>query len=107
MAHPQGGASEPRRRDFSHSCIRVEDPEALAFWALRDRPEWTEESIRAAVEGTETMTVKLAEPIPVLIQYGTAAVGKDGEVKFFEDIYSRDEAEAEAFEKRASAAAGR
>lgn len=88
------------RRDLSHSCIRVEDPEALAAWVLRDRPEWTPERIRAAMEAEETVTVKLTEPIPVFLQYGTAAVREDGEVRFFEDIYDQDAAEGAAFEHR-------
>ena len=81
------------RRDLSHSCIRVEDPESLAAWVLRDLPEWTPARIRAAIEGTETVTVKLAEPIPVLLQYGTAVVEENGEVHFFDDIYGRDAAD--------------
>ncbi|MFA6091463.1 MAG: L,D-transpeptidase family protein [Elusimicrobiota bacterium] len=89
------------RRDLSHGCIRVADPEALAAWVLYGRPEWTPKLIRAAMEGTETITVKLTSPIPVFIQYGTAAVGEDGEVRFFDDIYSRDAAEGAAFEQRA------
>ncbi|HBB66540.1 MAG: hypothetical protein A2X28_07995 [Elusimicrobia bacterium GWA2_56_46] len=93
------------RRDLSHGCIRVMDPEALAAWVLRDRPEWTPERIRKAMEGTETLTVKLTEPIPVLIQYGTAAVAENGEVRFFDDIYSRDTAEGAAFEERSRTAA--
>lgn len=93
------------RRDLSHGCIRVEDPLALAAWVLRDQPEWTGETLRAAMEGGGTVTVRLAEPVPVLIQYGTAAVTEDGEVRFFEDIYGRDAAEAEAFERRARLAA--
>ena len=93
------------RRDLSHGCIRVENPAALAAWVLRDQPEWTGEALRAAMEGAETVTVRLAEPVPVLIQYGTAAVTEDGEVRFFEDIYGRDAAEAEAFERRARLAA--
>ena len=28
------------RRDFSHGCIRVENPVELALWVLRDKPEW-------------------------------------------------------------------
>jgi murein L,D-transpeptidase YcbB/YkuD len=93
------------RRDLSHGCIRVEDPAALAAWVLRDQPEWTGETLRAAMEGSETVTVKLAEPVPVLIQYGTSAVTEAGEVRFFEDIYGRDAAEAEAFERRGRLAA--
>ena len=88
-------------RDLSHGCIRVENPEALAAWVLRDRPEWTPALIRAAMDGTETVTVKLNEPIPVLLQYGTASVKEGGEVNFFEDIYNRDAAEGAAFEERA------
>ncbi len=93
------------QRDLSHGCIRVEHPAALAAWVLRGRPEWTPERIRAAMNGTETVTVKLREPIPVLIQYGTAVADEGGEVRFFEDIYGRDAAEGEAFDKRARLAA--
>ncbi|MDO8803111.1 MAG: L,D-transpeptidase family protein [Elusimicrobiota bacterium] len=92
-------------RDLSHGCIRVEDPGALAAWALRYQPEWTPERIRAAMAGAETVTVKLTEPIPVLLQYGTAVAVEGGEVHFFDDIYGRDGAEGEAFEKRARIAA--
>ena len=89
------------RRDLSHGCIRVEYPEALAAWVLRGQSEWTPERIRAAMVGTRTVAVKIAEPIPVFIQYGTAVVAEDGEVRFFDDIYSHDAAEEAAFEQRA------
>ena len=89
------------RRDLSHGCIRVDDPEALAAWVLRDQPEWTAERIRAAMDGEKTLTVKLAEPTPVLIQYGTAMVQENGVVLFFDDIYDRDAAEGAAFEQLA------
>jgi murein L,D-transpeptidase YcbB/YkuD len=79
------------RRDFSHGCIRVEDPVALAAWVLRDRPEWTVERIRAAMEGDDNVQVNLTHPIPVLILYSTAVVEPDGEVRFFDDIYGYDE----------------
>ena len=39
------------RRDFSHGCVRVGDPVALAAWSLRDQPEWTRERIVAAMQG--------------------------------------------------------
>ena len=80
------------RRDFSHGCIRVEDPVALAAWILRDKPEWTPEAIRNAINGDETIQVDVKDPIPVLILYGTAVVKEDGEIQFFDDIYGYDAA---------------
>ena len=77
------------RRDFSHGCIRVEQPVALAMFVLQDRPEWTEERIRAAMSDEDPTTLRLAEPIPVLIAYGTAMV-KEGRVHFYDDIYGHD-----------------
>jgi murein L,D-transpeptidase YcbB/YkuD len=80
------------RRDFSHGCIRVEDPVSLVQWILRDRPEWTAETIRSAMYGETTVHVSVLRPIPVLIVYGTAVVMEDGEVRFFDDIYGHDAA---------------
>lgn len=78
------------RRDFSHGCIRVEDPAALAKWAMEGMPEWTEDKIESAMNGDETIQVKLKEPIPVLIFYSTAVVLEGDEVHFFPDIYGLD-----------------
>jgi L,D-transpeptidase YcbB len=78
------------RRDFSHGCIRVEDPVALAAWVLRDKPEWTVDRIRATMNGDTTVQVNLDKPVPVLILYSTAVVEPDGEVRFFDDIYGYD-----------------
>jgi murein L,D-transpeptidase YcbB/YkuD len=78
------------RRDFSHGCIRVENPADLAAWVLRDKPEWTMEKILATMNGDTTLQVNLAKPIPVLILYSTAVVEPDGEVRFFDDIYGHD-----------------
>lgn len=78
------------RRDFSHGCIRVQDPVALAAWVLRDNPGWTPERIRKAMDGDQTFEVKLAKPVPILIVYGTAIVTGSGKVRFFRDIYGLD-----------------
>jgi murein L,D-transpeptidase YcbB/YkuD len=85
------------RRDFSHGCIRVEDPVALAAWVLRDKPEWTVDKIQAAMKtGADNVQVNLDKPIPVLILYSTAVVEPDGEVRFFDDIYGYDASLARA-----------
>ncbi len=78
------------RRDFSHGCIRVEHPAALAEWLLRDLPGWTPEKIQDAMHGAATLTVNLPQPLTVVIIYGTAVVSPDGEIRFLQDIYGYD-----------------
>jgi L,D-transpeptidase YcbB len=79
------------RRDFSHGCIRVEDPAALAAWLLRDQPQWRLDAVKAAMQsGPDNQQVNLVPPVPVVIIYLTAVVEEDGEVYFFDDIYGHD-----------------
>jgi murein L,D-transpeptidase YcbB/YkuD len=81
---------EQARRDFSHGCIRVEQPLALARFVLRDQPEGQEAHLRDALaDARASSTVTLAQPLPVLIAYGTALV-KQGRVHFFDDLYGHD-----------------
>ena len=88
---PSVGLFERDRRDFSHGCIRVDDPVVLAGFVLQDDPAWTEARIRQAMARGESATLALVRPVRVLIAYGTALV-KDGRVHFFEDIYRQDRA---------------
>ena len=78
------------RRDFSHGCIRLENPADLAAWVLRDNPGWNADRIRAAMNGSAPQQVNLAHPIPVLIVYVTVVVPEDGLVHFYDDIYGHD-----------------
>jgi murein L,D-transpeptidase YcbB/YkuD len=77
-------------RAYSHGCIRVSDPAALARWVFRDDAQWPPERIAAAMQGTQTMTVNLTEPIRVYIVYGTAIAREDGNVLFLPDLYNLD-----------------
>ncbi len=79
------------RRDFSHGCIRVEEPAELAAWLLKDQSKWTLESIKAAMQsGPDNHQVNLTRPVPVVIVYLTAIVEENGEVYFYNDIYGLD-----------------
>lgn len=80
---------ERARRDFSHGCIRLEQPVALAAFALQGQPGWDEARIRAAMAAERPSSAALAQPVPVLITYATALV-KGGQVHFFDDIYGHD-----------------
>ncbi len=78
-------------RTFSHGCIRVSDPLALAAYVMRDQPgDWTREKIDAAMTGDKTVRVNLQRPITVLILYGTALATEAGPILFFDDIYGYD-----------------
>jgi len=82
--------AEPRRA-FSHGCIRVSDPVALAAEVMRGTAgDWTPQRIRAAMDGDTTFRVTLAQPVHVLILYGTAVATEDGAVHFYDDIYGQD-----------------
>ncbi|HMN22241.1 MAG TPA: L,D-transpeptidase family protein [Ottowia sp.] len=77
------------RRDFSHGCIRVEEPVELAHWVLDDDAEWPVARIRASMGQPRTLTARLATPVPVLIVYRTVTV-QDGRVHFAPDLYGQD-----------------
>ncbi len=89
------------RRDFSHGCVRVEEPVALAQWVLKDRPEWTREAILAAMNGGDSRQVDLSAPLPVLLYYLTAMVmPEDGQLHFAADVYGHDAALERALKAR-------
>jgi murein L,D-transpeptidase YcbB/YkuD len=77
-------------RSFSHGCVRVEQPEQLAQYVLRDQPAWTPEKIDEAMHAGHEQTVKLKEPIPVYLGYWTARVTPDGILQFRPDVYGID-----------------
>jgi L,D-transpeptidase YcbB len=87
---PSTGLFATSRRDFSHGCIRVEDPATLAEWVLRNNPGWTRAKIDAAFKDEKQQQVNLTKEIPVLILYGTAVVPENGTPEFFRDIYGFD-----------------
>ncbi len=81
------------RRDFSHGCVRVADPLALARWVLRDQPAWTTQRIEAEMAaGGEPRRVDLTQPIPVILFYMTALAdaSEPAGIRFAADLYGHD-----------------
>jgi murein L,D-transpeptidase YcbB/YkuD len=82
---------EKARRDFSHGCIRLSDPVALAVQVLRANDgDWSAATVEAAMQGPATRRVTLAAPVPVMVLYATALATEAGQVLFFDDIYGHD-----------------
>jgi len=77
-------------RTFSSGCIRIENPLALAEFALRGDPKWDRHQITAAIQKGERQKVALPQPIPVHIVYLTAWADENGTVQFRNDIYQND-----------------
>lgn len=84
---PSRGLFAAQRRAFSHGCVRVDDPMALASAVLQGT--WTEGRIKALVGGKER-TLNLATPLPIHIEYFTASIGADGRLQFADDLYGYD-----------------
>ena len=82
------------RRDFSSGCIRVEKPDELVEYLLRNHPDWSPEKIRSTLANSHltTQTIKLSEPMNIHILYWTVWVAKDDRIYFSPDIYDRDTA---------------
>ena len=90
------------RRDFSHGCIRVEQPLALAKFVLQGEAEWTEPRIREAMAKGQSSTLRLAQTLPVVIAYATV-VTKGAKVHFFQDLYGHDRLLDQALRQRSGA----
>ena len=103
---PYGRLFELPRRNRSHGCIRLQDPNALARWVLGKEEGWDAARIAEAAARERSTTVKLHEPVQVVFVYGTAAVDPDGTEHFVEDAYRLD-AQVEAERARQALAARR
>ncbi len=87
---PSKSLFERDKRAFSHGCIRLEEPEKMANYLLRDSPEWTPERINAAMNAGTEKYVKLKDPVPVVITYYTSWVDENGQLNFRDDVYDHD-----------------
>lgn len=75
-------------RDFSHGCIRLEDPAKFAEWVLG----WDSGKVASALAGKDRNYVKLENPVPVYIVYFTVFPDPEtGEVRRYFDVYDRDD----------------
>jgi murein L,D-transpeptidase YcbB/YkuD len=88
-----------QRRDFSHGCIRVENPIGLAQYVLSTEPGWTREKIESQIRKGKSQSIVLPEPIPVYLVYFTAWVDDHGNTQFRHDVYGRDLALDQALRK--------
>ena len=79
-------------RDYSHGCMRVQDPDKYAEVLLsisNPREGYTVDRIHR-MYGTGEIDIHLQNPIPVHITYQTAFVNEAGKLVLRDDVYGRD-----------------
>lgn len=74
------------KRDFSHGCVRVDDPFRLADVVL---PDWSAERLKKLI-GKGERTIRLPEKLPVHLAYFTAYVDDGGTYRTLPDLYGYD-----------------
>ncbi len=72
------------RRAFSHGCVRVDNPFALADQLLG--PEWTSARLKALI-GKGERRINLPQPLAIHLVYNTMVVDADGKITRFDDVY--------------------
>lgn len=89
---PAGALFDRTVRTFSHGCVRLEKPLALAEYLLQSNsPPWTRRDIDTAIAKGETQQVSLKEPMPLFLWYQTAWVDSDSdELRLRPDVYGWD-----------------
>ena len=83
---PSRGLFANAKRAYSHGCVRVDQPFALAEIVLGRDNGWSQERVRKMVGGGEK-TVKLPKNLPIHIEYFTAYVDDAGKMQLRDDIY--------------------
>jgi L,D-transpeptidase YcbB len=98
---PEGELFEKDVRAFSHGCIRLEHPDQLAELLLG----WPADKVHQAMQqGANNQQVNLPSKVPVYILYFTT-YASNGELRFGNDLYKRDDALVKAMAPAATAAA--
>jgi murein L,D-transpeptidase YcbB/YkuD len=84
-------------RNFSHGCVRVEEPIKLATYLLRNNPNWDLESIQDTIAQRREKYITLKEKLPVYLVYLTAWADANGHAHFRNDIYGHDKSLAKEY----------
>jgi murein L,D-transpeptidase YcbB/YkuD len=80
-----------KERNFSSGCIRIQDPLKLAELVLNNPVKYNRSELESIVDSRKTQRIHPSPKVPVVIVYLTASVNDDGKVRFYKDIYDRDQ----------------
>ncbi len=85
---PEKSLFEQNVRAFSHGCIRLERPDAMARFVLGVQG-WDSTAVENAMDAGKRQRVDLRQKLPVYVVYLTAFM-RDGTLTHRDDVYGRD-----------------
>jgi len=78
------------RRAFSHGCVRLQNPSALAESLIAHTTTKPPKTLAKMLATSNMQTVNLTPQVPIHLLYRTAWVLDDGRVRFLNDLYGWD-----------------
>lgn len=83
-------------RNFSHGCIRLQNPLDFVELVFKGRNGFSKERVRTAIAANEQNHYSFPEAVNLRITYQTVTAADDGTVTFRDDVYGRDRRVARA-----------
>jgi murein L,D-transpeptidase YcbB/YkuD len=87
---PYKGLFFLNKRFFSHGCMRVEKPIELSQLLLQEKASDIDTLIRTCLKDQKPHDIKLEKPLPILVLYSTVWFNESGDVRFYEDVYHKN-----------------
>lgn len=98
---PMKSLFDEKVRLFSHGCVRLRNPLALAQRLLDfDKGQGQIDVKKLVARGPGANAIQLDEPVPIHVAYFTAWVGDDGVLQTFADVYGHEERITLALDQR-------
>jgi len=86
-------------RALSHGCVRVQNPEMLADYLVREfSGQHQNMDVVGMINNGVRREINLKDPVPLYIHYITCEADDDLNIFFYNDIYGRDKKELKKLE---------
>ena len=87
---PKKEAFNLSKRFLSHGCVRVEKPIELARLLMNTQANSLDSLTYQCLKNQEPKIIPLIKPMDIIIFYNTAWFNREGEIIFYEDVYSKN-----------------
>lgn len=78
------------KRDYSHGCVRLNDPFDFAYVLLAAQTDDPQGMFQSILRRGKERRVTLDTPVPVHLVYRTAVTKRTGGMEYRDDVYGRD-----------------